>query len=79
MTTLRFSSPEMRLSCHCGIKSNTYLLWLPQLVLGSAREETDGQVLELVQTPPVCWYPRDAAPTKGKHGQLALLCVVQSG
>lgn len=65
-TTLRFPSPEMRLSCHCGIRSNTYLLRLPQLGLGSAREETDGQVLELVQTPPACWCLRDAAPSRGE-------------
>lgn len=66
LTTLKFLSPEMRLSCHCGTRSNTYLLRLPQLVLGSAREETDGQVLELAQTPPACWYPKDAAPNQGE-------------
>lgn len=64
--TQRLPSPETRLSCRCSVRSNTYLLRLPQVVLGSAREEIAGQVLELAQPLPRHWQPRDAAPARGE-------------
>lgn len=62
----RFPFPNKVLSCCHSTRSDTYLLRLPQVVLGSAREETARQVLELAQPLPGCWYPRDAAPTQGQ-------------
>lgn len=64
VSTQRFPSPEMRLRCRCSARSDTYLLRLPQVVLGSAREETAGQVVEWAQPLLGHWYPGDAAPTR---------------
>lgn len=64
ISTQRFPSPEMRLRCRCSARSDTYLLRLPQVVLGSAREETAGQVVEWAQPLLGHWHPGDAASTR---------------